>query len=387
MFIDRNIKLKDILIFILVGLIGYKVIDNFEIILNIIKKILSVCSPIIYSLLFAYILNPIMEIFETKLKLRRGLAITLTYTIICAICTVFTIYIIPSIIDSIVSISLDIPEYMNTVQQWINELLKNQDIYEMFTDVGLLDNITLISSKLGSIIIGILHGSVSSILAVAANLVKVLLGLLISIYVLLDKERFIKESKTITYIIFKEDKGSKLIELVRTYHRMIGIYIGTKALDSLIIGIMALIGLIILKAPYAILIAIVVGITNMIPYFGPFIGELVGAFIGIFVSPMMAISIFLFLLILQQFDAWYLDPKLIGAKVGVRPFTLIMAITIGGGLFGAIGMLLASPTMATIKIVYDRKVNKFKENHKEIAKKLESDEANENEINEDENKE
>ena len=173
-------------------------------------------------------------------------------------------------------------------------------------------------------------------------------------------------------MILKEEKGTKLIDLVRTYHEMIGKYIGTKAIDSAIIGVLAFLGLMLLDVPYTPLLAIVVGVTNMIPYFGPFVGEVVGAAVGLFVSPTMAITIFVFLLALQQFDAWYLDPKLIGDKVGVKPFYIILAVTIGGGFFGPIGMLLASPTMATINIYYERKVNLFKTKNKNLMRRIDA---------------
>ena len=106
-------------------------------------------------------------------------------------------------------------------------------------------------------------------------------------------------------------------------------------------------------------------VTNMIPYFGPLIGELVGAFIGIFQSPGMAFMILIYLLVVQQFDAWFLDPKLVGNKVGVSPLVLIFAVTLGGGIAGALGMLLASPTAATIKIFYDKKIEKYMQKHPE----------------------
>jgi predicted PurR-regulated permease PerM len=264
---------------------------------------------------------------------------------------------------------------MEVVQGWINEAIKNENIYEIAKDTGFLDYVSVISTKLGSILISALEGSVSSIVAITANLVKIILGFLISIYVLLDKERFAEESKTITYILLKEERAQKLILWVRTYNKMIGIYVGTKALDSLIIGLIALVGLIIMKAPYAILIAIVVGFTNMIPYFGPLIGVITGVIVGIFVSPSMAFMIGLFLLALQQFDAWFLEPKLVGKTIGVRPFLIIVGVMIGGGFFGAIGMILSSPTVATLKILYEQKVAIFKAKNKNLTRRIEEDDG------------
>lgn len=372
MFFNKYIKYRDILVIVLIALVGYKLIDNYQMFLNLISTTISVISPFIYAMVFAYCINPIMNLFERRLKMRRGLSIFSTYLLIGGAIVIGSLYIVPSIVDSIISITSEIPGYMETVQGWINEALKNQNFYELINSTGLLDNISVISGNMSSIIIGILNGSVSSIVSITTNVVKIGFGFLISIYILLDKERFIIEVKTITYMIFKEERGTKIIGLVRTYHEMIGKYIGTKAIDSAIIGVLAFFGLMVIGAPYTPLLAIVVGVTNMIPYFGPFVGEVVGAAVGLFVSPAMAITIFIFLLALQQFDAWYLDPKLIGDKVGVKPFYIILAVTIGGGFFGPIGMLLASPTMATINIYYERKVNLFKAKNKNLMRRIDA---------------
>lgn len=381
MFFNKYKKYIDILIVVLVSIVGYKLIDNYHIFFNLIGRVISIISPFIYAIIFAYCFNTIMKLFEAKLKMNRGLSIFCTYLLICGTMILSALYIIPSVIDSILSITPEIPKYMDKVQGLIDESLKNQNLYDLISSTGLIDNITVISGKLSALVIGILNGSVSSLVSVATNVVKIGFGFLVSIYILLDKERFINEVRTITYMVFKEERATKLVEGVRTYHQMIGKYIGTKAIDSLIIGILAFLGLIMIKAPYALLLAVVVGITNMIPYFGPLVGEIVGAAVGIFVSPTMAITIFIFLLALQQFDAWYLDPKLIGDKVGVKPFYIILAVTIGGGFFGPIGMLLASPTMATINIYYEKKMNLFKLNNMDLMKRINQVEEKEDKIN------
>ncbi|MBD7911363.1 MULTISPECIES: AI-2E family transporter [Clostridium] len=370
MFFDRNIKYRDILIFALIGIVGYKVIDNYTFIFDLVGKFISIVSPFIYSLIFAYILNPIMKMFENRLRFKRGLSILVTYVSIFSIVVLLFIYVIPSILDSIISITSDIPTYVRMVQGWINEATKNENIYEIVKETGVLDYLSIITTKFGSLLVSALEGSLSSVLSITTNLVKIILGFLISIYVLLDKERFIEESKTITYILLKEERGQKLILWLKTYNKMIGMYVGTKALDSLIIGLIALIGLIVLKAPYTILIALVVGFTNMIPYFGPLIGVITGAIVGIFVSPSMAFFIALFLLALQQFDAWFLEPKLVGKSIGVRPFLIIVGVVVGGGFFGPVGMILASPTVATIKLFYEQKVAIFKAKNKNLMRRI-----------------
>lgn len=369
MFLNKNIKYKDILIFVLTIVGGYILIKNYNVLFTFVMGFLSIISPFIYALIIAYCLNPLMNIFEKRLKFKRGLSITLTYITMLSLIALVFIYILPNIINSIISMTSEVPKYVQIVQKWINTALKNENLYSLIKDVGLLDYLSVLSSKFGSTLMTILEGSISSIFSATASLVKIVLGFLIAIYVLLDKERLNRGTKILIYMLLKEDRGTCLIKWIKIYNKMIGLYIGTKAIDSAIIGTIALIGLLIMKAPYAGLLSLIVGVTNMVPYLGPLVGEIVGLFIGLFVSPMMAITMFLFLFILQQFDAWYLDPKLIGESVGVKPFFIILALTIGGGYFGIIGMLLASPTIATIKIFFDQKVAIFKSQNVNLVKK------------------
>jgi len=372
--LNKNIKKRDIIIVVLIIIAGYIAIDNYTRVFDFAIKIISIISPFIYALVFAYILNPIMKLFERKLKFTRGFAILLTYVLIIGIIIMVLIFVIPNVIDSIISMTSEIPTYMETVQGWIDSAIKNEDLYNIVESAGLLEYVTGLSTEVGTFTMGILQGSIASIFLITANIVKIVFGFLVSIYVLFDKDRLIKGAKIVIFMMFKEEKGERLLFWGRTYNKMIGAYVGTKALDSLIIGLMALTGLLILKAPYAIIIAIFVGVTNMIPYFGPLVGEIFGGIIGIFISPSMAIGIVVFLVILQQFDAWYLDPKLVGNKVGVRPFFVIFGVMIGGGLFGPVGMLLGSPTMATLNIMYEHKVAIFKVRNKNLMKRVEGNE-------------
>ena len=367
MLLDKQIKYKDILIIVLLSLIGYKIVDNYEIILNFVDNFLSIISPFIYSAAFAYMLNPVMKIFERRFKLSRGIAILSTYLLITGLIIIGIMYVIPSLVDSIISITSDMPSYMDKLQGWIDSILKNGKISNVIKEIGLLDSISDLSTTLGSFLIDILQNLVSYLVSFATDLIKVTLGYIISIYVLIDKERIKKQFKVLLFLIFKGKIGGKLIEIISTYNKMVGVYIGIKAIDSLIIGVIAFLGLTIIDAPYAVLIALVVGLTNMISYFGPLVGEVIGAFIGIFESPLMALGIFVLLFMIQQFDAWFLDPKLVGNKVGVRPLILIFAVTVGGGFFGILGMLLASPTAATLKIFYTRKIEQLNINNSEKA--------------------
>jgi len=361
----KDLKYKDLIVtvvaIIILSTIGFKLIDNFPYFFRIIKKILSLSTPFFYGLIIAYILNPLVKVFERTGKIKNGIAILLTYSLLIGIITLIGVYFIPNIIESTLEIAKSIPDYIVEAQRWVYDFINKEEIKGIITTTGTFDNINELIAKVGTMAIVLLEGSATQLFSISSQVVKFIVGILISIYVLIDKDRFISLSKRVTFIILKPKKAEKVIEAIRIYHKMIGTYIGIKAIDSTIIGVMAFILLKIFKSEYATLLAVIVGVTNMIPYFGPLIGEIIGFLFNVFVSPAKGITIFLVLLVLQLFDGWYLDPKLIGDKVGVRPFSIILAVVIGGGFYGPVGMLLASPTIATMKIYFVRILERNKE--------------------------
>lgn len=349
------------------SILAFKLFGYLDDVTSTLGKIVSLSMSFIYGIVIAYILNPIVKVIQSKMKIRRSLAIALTYILFITIITIISIYGIPSLIDSIKDMTNKVPEYIDMAQNFVNDIVSNEQLNGIINSTGTLGTIQSYIDKIGSIFINLLEGSFNTLFSLSSQLVKVVLGFLVSIYVLSDKDRLINDFKRVLVLILKERRAKEVIEFARIYNNMIGTYIGIKAIDSTIIGIMAFILLTIVKSEYALLLSIIVGITNMIPYFGPFIGEIVGFLINVFVSPTKGVIVFLTLFTLQMFDGWYLDPKLIGGKVGVRPFWIIYAVVIGGGFFGPIGMLLASPTAATMKFYY----SKLLERNKEVIKKIE----------------
>lgn len=364
-FINRFTKYIDIIIGVIVAYILIRVVDNYNYFFNIFGKAKAIVMPFIYAFIIAYVLNPLMNLFERKLKLKRWISICLTYAIIVGILVLSVTNFIPKIVDNIIDIASDIPYYATIAQDQINEFLSNPNVQDIISSTNYTDQINLnfITSKGSEILVSSLNSIVSNMVTLTSSIIKWVLGFIISIYVLADKENFLRIGKTFVYMILKEKKASKFLELIENVNHMIGVYIGIKAIDSLIIALMAFVGMTILKIPYAMLLAAIVGITNMIPYFGPFIGMLVAFVINMFINPVKAVVVLIFLFLLQQFDGWYLDPKLIGGKVGLHPFLVILAVTIGGGVYGAVGMILSVPIMAVIKIYADRIIKRnIKEN-------------------------
>lgn len=359
-FINRITKYIDIIIGVIIAYVLIRVIDNYNYFFNIFGKAKAILTPFIYAFIIAYVLNPLMNLFERKLKLKRWISICLTYAIIIGLLVLSVTTLIPKVVDSIIDIASNVPYYATVVQDKINEFLSNPNVQNILSSTNYMDKINLnfITSKGSELLVSSLNSIVSNMVTFTGSLIKWIFGFIISIYILADKENFLRIGRTFTYMILKEKIASKFLELVGNVHHMIGVYIGIKAIDSLIIAVMAFVGMTILKIPYTMLLAVIVGITNMIPYFGPFLGMLVAFVINMFISPVKAVVVLIFLFLLQQFDGWYLDPKLIGGKVGLHPFLVILAVTIGGGVYGAVGMILSVPIMAVIKIYMDRIIKK-----------------------------
>lgn len=345
---------------VLITYILMNLIDNIGYFTGIFEKFYGVIQPFIFGLIIAYILNPIVKLFEKKLNFNRAISILCTYFIVIGVIAITSIYLFPKLYYSVEDFIEKIPYMSIELQEWINEFMKNNAIKSIL-DSGVLEfDPHVLIPKISEISAATLNMLLTSTVAFANSFVKFFFGFLVAIYILYDKEKIIYLFKKILFIIVREKRGISFIDVLNNLHKMIGTYLGIKAIDSLIIAIMAFIGLNILGSQYVLLLSFIVGITNMIPYFGPFIGIVTGFVINVFSSPIVALIILVFLLLLQQFDAWFLDPKLIGNKVGLSPLLVILAVTIGGGFYGIVGMILAAPVMSVIKIYAGKAINKYK---------------------------
>ncbi|ABS35200.1 AI-2E family transporter [Clostridium botulinum] len=361
---DKKIKYLDIIIPIVsslvISFILIQIFKNYNNVFSGIGKVFKILSPFIIAFIIAYILNPLVKLFERRFKIKRNLSILICYVITLGIVALVLSMIVPKVFQSIMDIFQNIPYFTNKGYEMVNNLLANEEISNIINSSNVFKGNykDLIDKIAGFTSVG-LNTILNQTISFTTFMVNLVFGLIIAIYVLNDREKFAFNGKRVVFLIFREKYGEKIIEFFRTVNSMIKLYIGIKALDSLIIGLLALIGLIILKSPYALLIALIVCVTNMIPYFGPFIGMIPAVVINLFYVPVKALWVLIFLFLLQQFDAWYLEPKLVGDKVGLSPFLIILGITIGGSLFGVWGMLLASPAMAVIKIYTKKLAEKY----------------------------
>jgi predicted PurR-regulated permease PerM len=358
-FSFKNLKYIEIILAVVTGYILLKLVDNLQMILNGLSIAYNIVSPFIFALIIAYMLNPLVKFLEKNLKLNRSLSILSSYVIVLGVLFLSSLYIFPKLYDNILDLINKIPTISRSIQQQFNDFIQKQQVTDLMNS-GIIDiNPNLIIPKISSFTVDSLTALISTAVSFTNYFIKLIFGFLIAIYVLFDKERIIDFSKKLIYIILKKKHGDKFLEVISNLNSMIGTYIGIKAIDSLIIGTLAFIGLLIIGSDYVFLLSVIVGLTNMIPYFGPFIGIAAGVLINIFSNLPTALIVAGFLLLLQQFDNWILDPKLIGDKVGLSPLLVMLAVTIGGGYYGIIGMILAVPLMAVIKIYVTKFMDEY----------------------------
>lgn len=339
-------------------------------------KLISICMPIIDGLVLAYLLNPVLNFVEhyiieklyhlfhmdiAKNKKRiRTFSIMITVIVFFLVLYGFLMLVIPQLLNSVQSIVVQFPSYVTNLENWLEELLANNaQIEKLATDL-----INRYSTELEGWLndtlmpqINILIREVSlSVIGFAKFLWNFIIGLVISIYIMGLKESFSAQCKKIMFALFSKERAGNLIKDLRFVDMTFGGFISGKLIDSAIIGVLCFLGMSLLKLPYPVLVSVIVGITNIIPFFGPYLGAVPSAILILMVNPPSVIPFIIFVLILQQFDGNILGPKILGNSTGLNSFWVIFSITIFGGFFGILGMAVGVPIFAVLYAVVKRRI-------------------------------
>lgn len=324
----------------------------------------SIGAPFFLGFAFAYIINPFMKFFEHFLeqnfpffrqyhRLTRMLCILLNYTIIIGGFTWILIYLLPEVKNSILSLTAQLPVYTADLNERIQILFDQIDFIDSGTVQSYMNKILEPISnasedlpKTAETIIGNLYFFGKATVNFTFNLV---MAVFIAFYMLYDKENFSRQLRKIVYALNSRKNAVRILHTASRIHHIFQNFIVGKAVDSLIIGVLAFIGFSVLQAPFPLVLSLIIGVTNMIPYFGPFIGAIPAALITLLADPILAVWVILFILILQQFDGNYLGPKILGNSLDLSPLWIILAVIVGGAVLGPIGMFIGVPIFATIK--------------------------------------
>ena len=335
------------------------------------RTIIQSLQAIIIGGIVAYLLNPIMKWCEQFLLKRkkskeltkkqqqkiRAISVAFAMAVFLAIISVLIRLLIPQLIVSIEDLITSMGDKVQSLMDWINRFLKQDSPAAGYMDTLINEASAYLEKWLRK---NVMEQSdfITNITTGVYNVVKVafnaIIGLIISVYVLMTKEKFIGQAKKIIYAIFRPRYGNVVMEVFRKADDVFGGFFIGKIIDSLIIGCICFVGLAILRMPYVALISVIVGVTNIIPFFGPYIGAIPSFILIFLVDPMKGVYFIIFIIILQQVDGNVIGPKILGNTTGLSPFWVIFAILLFGGSFGVIGMLFGVPIFAMIYYIVKR---------------------------------
>ncbi|MBQ8559098.1 MAG: AI-2E family transporter [Tyzzerella sp.] len=360
---------KGITVFLIIGacIICYFAFLRFEYISEFVGEILGIVRPIVYGFVVAYLLNPIVKLVERYVKLLlgkviknekwihkigRSTGILIAFIVAAALLTALFNMVIPELIRSIGDLFKTLPgqieefiDYVSKLQegdQPINKFLENvlrqgSETLEEWAKTDLLKqtNVLMTSAAVG-------------VINVISGVFDVLVGLIVAVYVLFSKEQFQNQGRKIIYALMPAKRANLTLHIARKSNEIFGGFIIGKIIDSAIIGVLCFIGVSLLKMPYALLVSVIVGVTNVIPFFGPYIGAIPSAILILLADPIKGVYFIIFILLLQQLDGNVIGPMILGDSTGLSAFWVVFAILLGGGLFGIVGMIIGVPTFAMI---------------------------------------
>ena len=365
---------------IAVCIVFWYCIQEWKTVSAFLGRLRGIAAPIIYGSILAYLLAPVynrvtgagLRVLSGRLKSRkhaeviaRAVGTAASLAVIFVVIAGLLQLIIPQVVDSIMGFQAAFPTYLQNLYSWIQKLLADNSEIEQIVIGNIQTAVSLFDGWLEQAftrfdmnrLVEFLTG-VSSSLFLLFNFVKNwLIGLIVMVYMLNIKDRLITQAKKIVYGCLSIRLANHVISEMRLVHRMFGGFIIGKILDSLIIGILCFIGTSILHTPYALLVSVIVGVTNVIPFFGPFIGAIPSGILVLLVSPVQCAVLLLWILILQQIDGNIIGPKMLGNSTGLASFWVLFSILIFGGLFGFVGMIIAVPGFAVIYDLVKKAVN------------------------------
>jgi predicted PurR-regulated permease PerM len=353
---------------IFASILFFVIISNLGIVLGAVKKVTDVFLPLTLGLAIAFIVNMPLKFFENKLfgkltrkdgkiwrKIKRPICLILSFAVFLSVIIVLLSFVIPEFIKTCEKFFVALPAAMTnitaTVSGWLDAL--------HLSSLGPI-NIDWSSISTWALeIIGknqevITSGALGFVTGLFTSLINIILAVVFSVYILASKEALGRLMKSFIYSIMRRERAKKLISLVVLSNKAFSGFISGQCIEVLLIGILCFIGMLIFKMPYAIMVSCIIAFTAFIPVFGPFIGTAIGAFLILIESPIKALWFVVFIIILQQLESNIIYPKIMGKHVGLPGIWVLISVTIGGGLFGILGIITSVPICSVLYTLFDR---------------------------------
>ncbi len=337
------------LLLVFLGVVFYLSLSHLNDLLNLVRGLYQVVWPFVLAFALAWLMDPLVKFCESKIfrkgkaRLRRWLSIATTYIVMLALIAALLYVILPQVYESLLALIAAIPDYLTGLQAAVNELASHFSLLEGEDATLIVDTYSDLVNQLVGWVQSILPQLVNAGVSLGSGLVNILMALIASIYMLADKDRLKGAAVRCVHALIPSPHDDKLLRLAGRAHVIFSGFINGKLLDSLIIGLLCLMGTLILRIPFAGLISLIVGVTNIIPVFGPFIGAIPSILILLIVDPWSALWFGIFVVALQQLDGNVIGPRILGDSCGVSALGVLVSITVGGSLAGVTGMLVGVP--------------------------------------------
>ena len=371
----RDLTLKNIFIILSYTALLVLGVIYFESIFQYLGELLNIIQPFIIGFILAFIFNIPMKFFEKKLaiqnkKKRRVVSAILSVLLILLVLLLVVMVVVPQVIENVRTLIDNLPSIFAQAEKWLNYVFE-----EIRLSPDLLDKINEFQTRFAQTFISTLTAWAPNIASgvshITTSVINIFMGFVMAIYMIFSKDKLIRQVKKFAHALFNDEHYQYISEVVKLTGTTFENFLAGQLTESIIIGVLCYIGCMILDIPYASIAAIVIGFTNIIPYFGPIIGAVISSVLILFVSPVKALIFLVFSTLLQQFESNLIYPHVVGNSVGLSALWVLFAVSVGGGLFGIPGMVFGLPTFSVIYELLRRWTNYRLEVKRNLAKKQE----------------
>ncbi|GLC32604.1 AI-2E family transporter [Clostridium omnivorum] len=372
----ERIKLKNILIIITYTVVLYMALNHFGAITGSLGALFKIVIPFIYGLAIAYVLNIPYEFFRNKvfytiekrtkkpIKGLNPLSLVCTYVSVLIAFALIIWFIIPQLGSSVNLLIQNIPSYLASLETLVNKLMTDLNLTSL---LGAQTNNTWtdILQKSATMLSSILQGVLNYVLGLTSSIYNWLIGIIFSIYMLIGKETLLRQLKRVMNAFLPKKWVDIIMDVSGRTNYIFNGFIRGSLNDSIVVGILCFLGMNILGIPYAMLVSVIQTLTNLIPVFGPIIGAVPSTFIILMINPVKALVFVIFIIVLQQIDGNIIQPRIVGNTIGLPGIWVLLAIVVGSGLFGIVGLIIGVPVVAVIYGILRESVDKHLEKKEE----------------------
>lgn len=357
-------NIKRVLLLIACAILLYWGLNNLSVLGGLLSSILSLFSPLLIGVGIAYVMNLLLMAIERlwdkalkkapelwRVKLKRPICLTLAFLLFLGIIFAIIFILIPRLEEAGTSLVANVPTYITQIQGWWDNLTAfaaDHGITLPELSMNVEDATKFITKLLTSNGDSVVNTTINITTSILGALVNVLLALVFSVYMLAQKEKLLAQSKRLLLAALPQKAGERTMHILKLTNGAFSSFVTGQVTEAFILGTLCCLGMLILRLPYALPVSVIISFTSLIPIFGAWIGAATGAFLIVFVSPVKALTFLIFLLILQQVEGNLIYPKVVGKSVGLPGLWVLAAVTIGGGAFGVLGMLLGVPVCSVI---------------------------------------